>query len=72
VGGKPVAVYDRVMDLLKDMSSPSPKFDPFTGPIKDRNGVERVPAGRHMTVEELNSMQWVAPGVAGPVADEPK
>src|SRR6185295_9887062 len=72
VGGKQVAVYDRVMELLKDMQSPSPKFDPFDGPIKDRNGVERVPAGRHMTVEELGSMQWVAPGVVGPVADEPK
>lgn len=72
VGGKPVAVYDRVMELLKDMSSPSPKFDPFTGPIKDRNGVERVKAGHTMTIEELSSMQWVAPGVVGPVADEPK
>jgi basic membrane protein A and related proteins len=72
VGGKPVSVHDRITELLKDMSSASPKFDPFTGPIKDRNGVERVAAGKRMTVEELNSMQWVAPGVAGPVADEPK
>lgn len=72
VGGKQVSVHDRVMELLKDMSSPDPKFDPFTGPLKDRNGAERVPAGRRMSVEELNSMQWVAPGVMGPVADEPK
>jgi simple sugar transport system substrate-binding protein len=72
VSGKEVSVYDRVMELWKDMSSPSPKFDPFTGPIKDRNGVERVPAGKRMTVEELTSMQWMAPGVVGPVADEPK
>jgi simple sugar transport system substrate-binding protein len=72
VGGKQVSVHDRIMELLQDMASPDPKFDPFTGPLKDRHGVERVPAGRRMTVEELNSMQWVVPGVVGPVADEPK
>jgi basic membrane protein A and related proteins len=72
VGGKQVSVYDRVMELLKDMSSSKPTFDPFTGPIQDRNGVTRVPAGKVMTVQELNQMQWVAPGVTGPVADEPK
>lgn len=72
VGGKPVSVYDRVMELHKDMSSSKPTFDPFTGPLQDRNGATRVPAGKGMTVQELNQMQWVAPGVVGPVADEPK
>lgn len=72
VNGKKVSVYDRVMELYKDIQSPNPKWDPFTGPIRDRNGVLRVPAGRKMTVKELNEMQWVAPGVVGPVADEPK
>lgn len=72
VNGKKVSVYDRVMELYKDIQSPNPKWDPFTGPIRDRNGVLRVPAGRKMTVKELNEMQWVAPGVVGPVPDEPK
>jgi simple sugar transport system substrate-binding protein len=72
VGGKQVSVYDRVMELLKDMSSSKPGFDPFQGPLQDRNGVMRVPAGKTMTAQELNQMQWVAPGVVGPVADEPK
>jgi basic membrane protein A len=72
VNGKQVSVYDRVMQLLKDMSSPKPTFDPFTGPIKDRYGVLRVPAGRTMTVKELNEMKWMAPGVVGLVPDEPK
>jgi len=72
VSGKQVSVYDRVMQLVKDMKSPKPKFDPFTGPIKDRLGVVRVPAGKVMSVADLNSMQWVVPGVMGPVADEPK
>ncbi|WP_224369156.1 BMP family ABC transporter substrate-binding protein [Hyalangium versicolor] len=72
VGGKQVSVYDRVQELLKDMSSSKPAFDPFTGPLQDRNGATRVPAGKVMTQQELNQMQWVAPGVVGPVADEPK
>ncbi|AWR86753.1 BMP family ABC transporter substrate-binding protein [Meiothermus taiwanensis] len=72
VNGRKVSVYDRVMELYKDIQSPNPKWDPFTGPIRDRNGVLRVPAGRKMTVKELNEMQWVAPGVVGPVPDEPK
>jgi simple sugar transport system substrate-binding protein len=72
VNGKQVSVYDRVMELLKNMSSAKPTFDPFTGPIRDRYGVLRVPAGKTMTVAELNSMQWMAPGVVGQVPDEPK
>jgi simple sugar transport system substrate-binding protein len=72
VGGKQVSVHDRVMELLKDMSSSKPGFDPFTGPLQDRHGVTRVPSGKTLTKEELNQMQWVAPGVTGPVADEPK
>jgi basic membrane protein A and related proteins len=72
VAGKKTNVYDRVMELNKNMSSAKPTFDPFTGPIRDRNGVLRVPAGKVMSVAELNNMAWVAPGVVGAVADEPK
>ena len=71
VGGKPVSVYDRVMALNAQMVAGG-KFDPFTGPIKDRGGVLRVPAGKTMSIGDLNSMSWVAPGVNGQVADEPK
>ncbi|MCX7802989.1 MAG: BMP family ABC transporter substrate-binding protein [Meiothermus ruber] len=72
VNGKKMSVYDRVMELYKDIQSANPKWDPFTGPIRDRNGILRVPAGRKMTVKELNEMQWVVPGVVGQVPDEPK
>ncbi len=72
VGGKKVAVYDRIMALLKDMSSPKPTFDPFTGPIRDRKGVVRVPAGRKATLEELLTLEWAAPGVVGDWPGEPK
>jgi basic membrane protein A len=70
--GKSVSVYDRVMTLLADMKKPKPTFDPYTGPISDRNGVLRVPAGKVSSIADLNSMSWVAPGVVGAVADEPK
>ena len=71
VGGKQVSVYDRVMALKTEMEKGG-KFNPFTGPIKDRNGILRVPAGKVITVAELNNMSWVVPGVTGQVADEPK
>lgn len=72
VEGKKVAVYDRIMALLKDMSSPKPTFDPFTGPIRDRKGVVRVPAGRKATLEELLTLEWAAPGVVGDWPGEPR
>ena len=71
VGGKSVSVYDRIMALDAQMKK-GESFDPFTGPIKDRNGVLRVPAGKTMSIADLNNMSWVAPGVVGQVADEPK
>ena len=71
VNGKKTTVYDRVMALKTDMEKGG-KFDPFTGPIKDRNGILRVQAGKVATVAELNNMAWVVPGVTGQIADEPK
>ena len=59
------------MALNKDMSSAKPTFDPYTGPIIDRKGIMRVPAGKVASIGELNSMGWVAPGVLGEIADEP-
>ena len=72
VSGKSVSVYDRMMQLTADMKAAKPTFDPYTGPLRDRSGVVRVPAGKVMSVGDLNSMAWVAPGVKGDVADEPK
>ncbi|GGN27455.1 BMP family ABC transporter substrate-binding protein [Deinococcus daejeonensis] len=71
VAGKKTTVYDRVMALKADMEKGG-KFDPFTGPLKDRNGILRVPAGKVASIADLNNMAWVAPGVTGQVADEPK
>jgi simple sugar transport system substrate-binding protein len=66
-----VSVYDLVNKRLAQMSDPKLPFDPFQGPISDRKGVLRVPAGKRMTVQELTSMEWAAPGVVGPWEKEP-
>lgn len=38
-------------------------YDIFTGPIVDTEGVERVPAGKVMTLEELATIDWFVKGV---------
>jgi simple sugar transport system substrate-binding protein len=40
---------------------------PFTGPVKDQNGVERIPAGKSLTDEEILNMKWFAEGVQGKI-----
>ncbi len=66
-----ISVYNLVTTRLKQMSDPKVSFDPFTGPIKDRKGTMRVQGGKRMTVGELTSMEWAAPGIAGPWPKEP-
>jgi len=67
-----ISVYDLIMKRHAQMSQAKPAFDPFTGPIKDRNGVTRVAAGHTMNPGELTSMEWAAPCVVGPWPNEPK
>ncbi len=66
-----LSVYDLIQRRLAQMSKNPVAFDPFRGPIKDRKGVVRVPAGQTMSVGELNAMEWAAPGVVGPWPNEP-
>ncbi len=66
-----LSVHDLVVKRLAQMADPKMLFEPFTGPISDRKGVLRVPAGKRMTVGELNSMEWAAPGIVGPWPKEP-
>jgi len=67
-----ISVYDLVFRRLREMSTNPPAFDPYEGPIRDRNGILRVPAGRRMTQQELITMEWAAPGIVGPWPKEPK
>ena len=39
------------------------RFHPFTGPLYDQEGTERVAPGHVMTVEELAAMDWYVQGV---------
>jgi basic membrane protein A len=66
-----ISVYDLFNRRLAQMSRKPVAFDPFTGPIRDRKGRLVVPAGKTMSVLELNTMEWAAPGVAGPWPKEP-
>jgi simple sugar transport system substrate-binding protein len=66
-----ISVYDLVHRRLAQMAQPEPAFDPFQGPLSDRQGTLRVPAGKRMTQQELTTMEWAAPGVVGPWSNEP-
>jgi basic membrane protein A len=44
------------------------EFAPFTGPINDQDGEERVAEGETMSLEELLSMDFFVEGVIGDVA----
>jgi simple sugar transport system substrate-binding protein len=64
-------VYDLVLKRWQQMTQKVPEFDPFQGPISDRKGVMRVPAGARMTQQELTTMEWATAGVVGPWPNEP-
>jgi len=66
-----LSVYDLVMRRHAQMSRKPVAFDPFTGPIRDRKGRMVVPAGKTMSILELNTMEWAAPGIVGPWPKEP-
>ncbi len=67
-----LSVYDLVLKELALMQDDELAFDPFQGPIKDRKGNLRVPAGLRLSKGQLESMEWAAPGVVGPWPNEPK
>lgn len=66
-----ISIYDLVMIRLQQMSDPGITFDPFQGPVYDRKGVLRVPAGCILSFDELTQMQWAAEGIVGAWPDEP-
>jgi len=61
-----ISVYDLVMKRLEQMSDPSMVFDPFNGPIYDRDGNLKVPEGLRMSVFELTTIDWAVDGIVGP------
>jgi basic membrane lipoprotein Med (substrate-binding protein (PBP1-ABC) superfamily) len=54
------AEANKIADQIK-----SQKFQIFHGPLSDRNGKVRIPAGKDATQQQIEQMDWVVPGVEG-------
>jgi basic membrane lipoprotein Med (substrate-binding protein (PBP1-ABC) superfamily) len=61
------AVPDDVKALVKKTEDEiaQGKFHPFTGPVKDNTGKERLAAGKVMDDGTLNKMDYYVEGVQG-------
>jgi len=59
----PKEVQDQVNKVSADIASG--KFHPFTGPVKDNDGKERLAAGQVMSDEVLSKMDYYVEGVQG-------
>jgi simple sugar transport system substrate-binding protein len=61
------AVPQDVQDLVKKTQADigSGKFHPFTGPVKDNEGKERIASGKTLDDVTLNKMDYYVEGVQG-------
>ena len=59
----PAEVKDQVAKVEKDIVAG--KFHPFAGPVKDNEGKERVAAGKVMTDDAMQKMDFYVEGVQG-------
>lgn len=66
-----ISAYDLVMVRYNQMADPGVTFDPFQGPVYDRQGILRVPEGMWMSVDALITLEWAVEGVVGPWPGEP-
>jgi basic membrane protein A len=62
-----ISVYDLVMARSGQMMDPAMLFDPFTGPISDQDGTQRLAAGQRATIGELLSIDWFVDGNIGTI-----
>jgi basic membrane protein A len=65
-----MSVYDLVFKRIEQMNDPAMLFDPFTGPINDQDGTERIPAGQRASIGELLSIDWFVEGNVGSIPRE--
>jgi basic membrane protein A len=61
-----ISAWDLVFRRLEQMSAEPVAFDPFQGPINDRQGNLIYEEGERPTLADLLSMQWAAENVSGP------
>ncbi len=60
-----ISVYDLVMARSEQMKDPAMLFDPFTGPISDQDGTQRLADGQRASIGELLSIDWFVDGNIG-------
>jgi len=63
--GKAVPTAVREEIASKQQLLKSGKVVVFEGPMKDRDGKERIPSGHNLDIKELAEMNWFVPGVQG-------
>lgn len=63
--GKAVPAKIQKDILAKKQDIESGKFVIFTGPMKDRDGKERIAAGQKLDIAKLAEMNWFVAGVQG-------
>lgn len=62
----PKSLQQQATDLLHQFSEK--KVSVFKGPMKDRDGKERIAAGRVASDEDLAKINWFVPGIEGSVS----
>jgi basic membrane protein A len=62
-----INVYDLVMARSEQMKDPAMLFDPFTGPISDQDGTQRLADGQRASIGELLSIDWFVDGNIGTI-----
>jgi basic membrane protein A len=65
-----MTVYDLIFKRIEQMEDPAMLFDPFTGPIKDQDGAERLVAGQRASIGELLTVDWFVEGNVGTIPRE--
>lgn len=58
-------VFDLIEKRALQMMMPGEIFEPFTGPIKDQAGTERIPAGKKADHDLLWNIDWLLDNVEG-------
>jgi basic membrane protein A len=61
----PAAVVAQMSKKKAELTAGS--FNVFAGPVKAQDGTVKIPAGRNMSDDEVNSINWFVEGVGGQV-----
>ncbi|NLI79018.1 MAG: BMP family ABC transporter substrate-binding protein [Candidatus Riflebacteria bacterium] len=62
-----ITIFDLVTKRQEQMTDATVSFDPYTGPIKDNTGQERIKAGERGTHDQLWTIDWYVDNVEGSV-----